>query len=177
MSFTYLITSQDIEWLDDYDDKKVNSIIKDVQLEKVRPAFPNYYEYLVEKVENGNVNRQDEKILDEYIKPIMSKLCEAKLHLKSPFKITQTGTNVELGEDYERGTSGERQAIITDLHQGADTIQRGMIMYMSANLAIYPSFKNDYNDCYSDDVEETFNMSTVHGFYRQSSIYGRNRIK
>ena len=173
MAFTYLITSEELEWVDQYDNDKLNYIIKDVQLSFIKPIFPNYYNALVSEIENNSLSKNDEKILNDYIKMMMNLLCENELVRKGSLKITNTGANIETGEEFERQTSSQRQAIITNNEQKIQTYKIEMLEYMKTNINIFPNFTTDYK-CKYMDYEETFNMSTVKGVYNNSGIYGRD---
>lgn len=172
MAFTYLITSEDITWLDQYDEAKVNAIIEEVQLAYLKPIFPNYYDFLIGEIENNSLSRNDEKILNDYIKRMMNLWCENELIYKGSLKLTNTGANYETGEDFDRQSSSEKQAIITNNTQKIETFKNDMIEYMKFNIRVFPNFTTDYN-CKYKEYEETFNMSTVKGVYRNSGIYDK----
>ena len=171
-SFTYLITKEDIEWLDDYDDNKVSAIIKDVQRTSIRPLFPNFYNFLIERVENGTLSMQDEHVIEEYIKPIMSLLCENELYIKSEFKIVNTGTAIEVSNEFDRASGSQKQFIINQNKEKAKIHEVSMLQYLNENKSIFPSYMEDFPDV---DVSESMGFTTVGGTYSQSTIYRTRR--
>ena len=172
-NFIYLITSDQIDWLDNYDEGKTNSVIRDVQRSFIRPIFHSYYEYLIKKVENGGVNNLDQYILDEYITPMMSLLCMNEFVRVGGLKITNVGANFESGEEFERYSSSKESAIMTANNQKVETYKTDMIDYMVKNKSLLKEFKTDY-DCRYKEYEEVFNMSTIKGRDNIDSIYGAN---
>lgn len=167
-NFTYLLSKEEIEWLDDYDDKKVNYIIRDVQRSFIRPLFPNFYEYLIERVENDTLSRQDDHVVDEYIKPMMSLMCENELYIKSEFKINTTGTSVEISEDFDRASGSQKQYIISQNKEKIKIYEVEMLQYLNNNKLIFPSY---LKDCPDVDISESTGLTTVGGVYVQSTIY------
>lgn len=171
-TFTFLITSEDIVWLDSYDAKKVNAIIKDVQRSYIKTMFPNYYDYLISAVENKTTKKPDDLVLDEYIKPMMGLLCENVLLIKSPLKISNVGARTEVSDNgYELVKNSTANTIRAENTQKAESYKRDLLIYMGARLGIFPGFAEDHKCNNPEDLEETVNISTVKGVYRQSSIY------
>jgi hypothetical protein len=171
-SFTYLITNEDIEWLDNYDEKKTNSIIKDVQRSFIKPLFPSYYEYLLSGAENNDLTKQDDYVLDEYIRPMMSLLCENQFYIKSDVKITTTGTNIEIGEEFDRASNSRIQALVNNNKVKIEVLEKGLIIFLTENRGVFNAFTKDY-DCYYNTGQDYINMTSVTGSFSNSTIYNR----
>lgn len=161
---TTFITISDVVFVDQYSLPKSNAIIEDVQRSYIKPLFKKYYDYLIECLDNKNISKQDEYIINEYIKPIMVLYVENEFYLKSDIKINNVGTSREVSENFERMSSNQKQSLITNNLEKISVLKSFMQDYLKENNNIYPYYV--HTDVFN------FNQTTVKKEYIQKGLYG-----
>jgi hypothetical protein len=159
------ITIEDVVFVDQYSLPKSKVIIEDVQRSYIKPLFKKYYDYLMGCLENERISKQDEYIVNEYIKPIMILYTENEFYLKSDIKINNVGASREVGENFERMSTNQKQTLINANLEKISVMKGFMHAYLSENSAVYP---------YYVPTEEymNYNHTTVNKNYMQKGLYG-----
>lgn len=142
-----LVSPNDIKELgyvdDNYDEKKLNTIIKSVQDLYIEPALGSklYNKVLFEVHENVYADTDNNNLIDGYIIYAVCNLVKSETIIAG-YDYTNSGVIQRVNEKIDNTSLKDLQAISSHYKNIADSYIKKMQMFIEVNIKRYPEFRD-----------------------------------